>query len=136
VDELTIISQNDLWLEAATMHFSAMTTFVAIYIAALYVFLRSAPFAVKLIAYTFFVGSFIVFIRMGIQFLDNVYTSIAIQQELMNAHTVTEAFGAWRQPHWYDAVPVGFLWYLLVGMTIVALGWLTFFFHWKQEGEE
>jgi len=134
--ELEIISQNNDWLEGATIHFSAMTTLVAFYIAALYAFLRRAPFIVRLIAYTFFVGSFIVFVRLGIGFLENVYAIIAIGNEILGSTDLSLAFQAWRDPAWYDTIPIPLLWYALVTMTVVALGWLTFFYSWKQAGEE
>jgi len=136
LDEQSFIANNNQWLEGATIHFSAMTTFVAVYIAALYVFLRKAPMAVKIIAYTFFVGSFLVFIRLGIQFLNNAYASIAIGREVIPSGVASPTFEAWRAFKWYDTIPTGLLWYALVGMTIVALGWLTFFFDWKQKDEE
>lgn len=136
MDELQIIYANDQWLEGATIHFAAMTTFVAIYIAALYVFLRNAPFAVRLIAYTFFVGTFIVFVRLGVGFLENVFVSYDIIAQNVDDALTTEAFREWRDPKWYDAIPVGLLWYALVTMTVIALGWLTFFFSWKQKDEE
>lgn len=135
MDELRYISNGNAWLEGATIHFSAMTTFVAIYIAALYAFLRNAPLAVRVIAYTFFVGSFFVFARLGIGFLENGYAAVAFGSEYAATNEVSDTFRALVAPQWYDAIPVGLLWYLLVSMTVVALGWVTFFFSWKQRGE-
>jgi len=136
VEELSYIANGNAWLEGATIHFSAMTTFVAIYIAALYAFLRNAPLAVRIIAYTFFVGSFLVFARLGIGFLENGYAAVALGREYAAANEVSDTYRALSAQQWYDAIPVGLLWYLLVSMTVVALGWVTFFFDWKQRGEE
>jgi len=136
MDELRYISNGNAWLEGATIHFSAMTTFVAIYIAALYAFLRNAPLTVRVITYTFFVGSFLVFARLGIGFLENGYAAVALGAEYVATNEVSDTFRALVAQQWYDAIPVGLLWYLLVSMTVVALGWVTFFFSWKQRGEK
>jgi len=136
MDDLAIINHSNIWFEATTIHFSAMTTFVAIYIAGLYAFLRSAPLPVRVIAYTFFVGTFILFVRIGIGFLKNAYASMDIIAEAMDESAMTEAFNSWRVLAWYDAAAFGIFWYALMALTVLALGWLTFFYRWKQVGEE
>lgn len=135
MDEVGRIAVATDWLTGATIHFSAMTTFVSIYIAALYVFLRSAPLAVRIIAYTFFVGSFLVFVRLGFGYFENAIAAVELSTELASHGETSDAFRAWAAPRWYDSIPVGPVWYLLVTTTVVALGWLTFFFDWKQRGE-
>ena len=136
MDEIELISNLTDWYEAATIHFAAMTTFVVLYIAGLYVFLRRAPFPVRLLAYVFFVGTFLVYARMGIGFLANAYATADVLIEQMAAHSTSEAFDAWAAPKWYDAFPIAGLWYALVFMTVFALGWLTFFYRWNQAGEK
>ena len=123
-------------MEGATVHFAAMTTFVAVYIAALYAFLRNAPMAVRVIAYVFFVGSFLVFVRLGIGFFETVNAATSIASIEFNSPHTSDGMTNFLRRQWYDAVPVGLVWYALTTTTVVALGWLTFFFDWKQKGEE
>ncbi len=136
MSEIDYITNLNDWYEAATIHFSAMTTFVVLYLVGLYAFLRKAPMAVRVLAYVFFVGTFLVYARMGIGFLDNVYATQDLVGVYISQGGASEEFLAWATPRWYGTVPIAGVWYLLVFATVFALGWLTFFFRWRQEGEE
>lgn len=136
MNEIDYIANLNDWYEAATIHFSAMTTFVVLYLVGLYAFLRRSPMPVRVLAYVFFVGTFLVYARMGIGFLENVYATQDIISAQISRSGASEEFQAWATPRWYDAVPVAGVWYLLVFATVFALGWLTFFYRWKQDGEE
>jgi len=117
-------------IETATIHFTSMSTFVIVYIVGLYAFLRAAPLSLRLIAYIFFVASFLVYITLGSYILDMYF--------YLDDSGVLSSEESPLPSRWYDGLRsvVAIIWYGLVTITVVALGWLTFFFTWKQTDEE
>jgi|GEM_PF-1463788 len=122
-------------IEAATIHFSAMSTFVLLYVVGLYAFLRRAPLLVRLIAYVFFVGSFAIFVVIGAFILRTSNLENAARAEAVAAGELGDAVALSVIPTALDpflnAAPA--LWYLLVTATVIGLGWLTFFYRWDAD---
>jgi len=134
MNEHNLIMELYAGVDSATLHFSAMCTFVVVYIVGLYGFLKAAPLPVRLIAYGFFVGSFCVYIALGTVILETIFmqqdASFALAASGAYSAGVTEAL----QPSWYTPliILVSKLWNFLVIGTVIALGWLTFFYKWDD----